>query len=97
MAFLLAYDIMEETGGERVEIASDSLLMLDWIINPSPEKNLEMVLMTPLRRLWRWDRKVILSKVNGHRGNAYNELADKWAKRARIETESENCGKRYSF
>jgi ribonuclease HI len=87
MAFLLAYDIMAVTDGERVEIVSDSLLMLDWITNPSPDRDLAMVLMSPLRRLWRWDRRVILSKVRGHRGNVYNELADKWAKHARLKTE----------
>ncbi|MDR1508694.1 MAG: hypothetical protein LBS53_03575 [Synergistaceae bacterium] len=86
MAFLLAYDIIGETDDEKVEIVSDSLLMLDWITNPAPEKALAMVLMTPLRRLWRWDRRVILSKIKGHCGNARNELADKWAKRARLET-----------
>jgi ribonuclease HI len=87
MAFLLAYDIMKEAGDGKVEIVSDSLLMLDWITNPLPERDLAILLMTPLRRLWRRDRRVILSKVRGHSGNTYNELADKWAQRARVETE----------
>ncbi|GHV37267.1 hypothetical protein FACS1894187_13560 [Synergistales bacterium] len=84
MAFLLGYDILGTGEDEKVEIITDSLIVLDWVTNP--HSAIEDPMLTAMRNLWR-SRRVILSKVKGHAGNAGNDLADKWAKRARAEAE----------
>ncbi len=81
MAFLLAYDMIYQRGEAKVEIISDSLIVLDWIMN---NKILHDPILDPLRSLWQ-RRTVILGKVKGHIGNRGNEIADQWAKQARRE------------
>ena len=79
MAFLLALDMMTAAPGLRVEIASDSLVVIDGIVSGSawPDPIIE-----GLARL-RVEGGIVLSKVKGHNGNWGNELADQWSKRAR--------------
>jgi ribonuclease HI len=90
MGFLLADDILKTSGDEKVEIIVDSLNVLDWVMNPCNSGGDPM--LTAMRNLWQ-SRRVILSKVRGHIGNTGNDLADKWAKRARQETEPKTDAK----
>jgi ribonuclease HI len=86
MAFLLACDIMEATGDKKVEIVSDNLVVLGWITSPCRDWD---PLLASLHSLWQ-KKRIVLAKVKGHFGNAGNELADKWAGRARRETDPRN-------
>lgn len=80
IAFLLAYDIVKWRRDEKVEIISDSLIVLDWVMN---NRIIRDPILDPLRSLW-MKRTVILCKVSGHRGNQGNEIADRWARHARL-------------
>jgi ribonuclease HI len=86
MAFLLACDIMKMTGDEKVEVVSDSLVVLGWITRLRGGGEILPSLLEPLRSLW-GKKRIILSKVAGHSGNIGNELADRWSKHARRETD----------
>ena len=83
LAFLLAYDIVRARAGTKVEVLSDSLIVLNWITS---DRVREDPILEPMRSLWQ-QRRVILSKVKGHTGNRGNELADEWAKYARVQLE----------
>ena len=81
MAFLLAYDILSTRRDEKVEVLSDSLIVLNWVMN---SRFMSDPILDPMRNLWE-KRSVILGKVKGHMGNRGNELADIWARHARLE------------
>lgn len=81
MAFLLAYDILRSGRAEKVEILSDSLIVLNWVMNNTWVSD---PILEPMRNLWE-KRAVILGKVKGHTGNRGNEVADSWARKARLE------------
>ena len=82
MAFIVACELMRVRGERRSEIVSDSLSAIREVMgNKGGPPFLENI-----QRLWR-QRRIILSKVEAHRGNRFNEISDACSRWARIETE----------
>ncbi len=88
LAFLLAHDMItlhEDAGfmGVKVEIITDSLANLNLITLGNAGRD---PIMRNLCELWN-SHRIVMSKVRGHAGNWGNELADKWAKQIRRDSE----------
>ncbi len=84
IAFRLAYDMIsladeEQNVDMKVEIVTDSTFNIDWVTRWN---TIGDPILNSIYGLWS-ERRIILSRVNGHNGNFGNELADKWAGKAR--------------
>ena len=93
LAFLVACDMLSARENIKIEIISDSLEVLSSIIK---DDNQDDQIISALSRL-RKNNSIIISKVKAHNGHAGNELADKWAKRARHKFKEENNTMRMPF
>ncbi len=80
MAFILASRLINLRGDRRVVINSDSLLA----IHEAVSKDQRYSFSSAIQDLWR-DSRIIISKVKAHSGNRGNELADEWARAARLD------------
>ena len=85
IAFLAAHDILRAKSEAKIEIITDSLSVISDIITNSKED----LITTALSNL-RKKENIIVSKTKAHNGHPGNELADKWAKRARRTYEEEH-------
>lgn len=78
IAFLVANDMLKIKPNLKIEIISDSLAVLnDIIIKESNDPIIQA--LSNIRR----KKNIIISKVKAHNGHKENNLADKWAKKAR--------------
>ncbi len=86
LACALASELLQESRDveEPVEIISDCLAALDEVLWGEffPQESVA----EDIRAFCR-DKAIIFSKVRAHRGHCGNELADMWARRARIDHE----------
>lgn len=89
IAFRLAYDMISladegQNVEMKVEIVTDSTFNIDWVTRWN---TIGDPILNSIYGLWS-ERRIILSKVKGHNGDFGNELADKWAGKARLLGES---------
>lgn len=90
MAFIVACELMKVRGERRSEIVSDSLSAIREVMGDKGG----LPFLENMQRLWR-QRRIILSKVEAHRGHRFNEISDACSRWARIETER-RLGHRFS-
>ena len=85
IAFLAADDMLRKRKDIKVEIITDSLAVISGIITDEQDDPLISALSNLRRK-----ENIIVSKVKAHSGHSGNELADKWAKKARRKYEEEH-------
>ena len=85
IAFLLADEILKSKKYAKIEIITDSLKIINDIVSEEANDPITNALANIRKK-----KNIIVSKVKAHNGNLGNELADKWAKKARKKFEEEN-------
>lgn len=85
MAFLLADEILNSKKSAKIEIITDSLQVINDIVTDKTDDPITNALSNIRKK-----KNIIVSKVKAHNGHSGNELADKWAKKARKKFEEEH-------
>ena len=85
IAFLLADEILNSKKSAKIEIITDSLKVINDIVTEEISDPITQALSNIRKK-----KNIIVSKVKAHNGHLGNELADKWAKKARKKFEEEN-------